>query len=134
MMKARLAVLGLLFLFAAGGLSIRSNVAFADPPHQDEQDDWNHDATGAKCPDAVSPCHPDRVVFHRTRGQLQKANRLQTAGNLLYWGGPTERTTSTTYAIYWAPAAACGQPSFMSASYQPLIDRYFADVGGNGIY
>jgi hypothetical protein len=70
--------------------------------------------------------HPSKVVFHRTRNQ---AGLGSNGGNLTYHGGPTERTTSINYAIFWQPSG-----SYMSPTYQSLIERYFADVGGSGLY
>jgi hypothetical protein len=50
-------------------------------------------------------------------------------GNLRYHNGPTKRSTSTTYAIFWEPSG-----STVSATYNSLIQRYFGDMGGSGLY
>lgn len=58
----------------------------------------------------------------------------QTQSNLLYHGGPIMKK-SVTYAIYWdPPKLQNGTASFFSAQYQSTVDRYFGDVGGNGLY
>ncbi len=49
--------------------------------------------------------------------------------NMSYHNGPTMRTTSTTYAIFWEPAG-----SYVSGTYNSLLQRYFGDVGGSGLY
>jgi hypothetical protein len=51
------------------------------------------------------------------------------AGNLIYHLGPTMRTGSTTYTIFWQPSGA-----YMSPTYTTLINRYFADIGGSSLY
>ena len=58
----------------------------------------------------------------------------QTQSNLLYHGGLIMKK-SNTYAIYWdPPTMQNGAASFFSAQYQTVINRYFGDVGGNGLY
>src|SRR5579884_1476050 len=54
---------------------------------------------------------------------------------LEYNNGPVMRQTSITYAIFWEPATLQdGTPTRVSANYHGLIERYFADIGGSGIY
>src|SRR5579884_2966408 len=50
------------------------------------------------------------------------AGAAATGGNLVYNGGPVMHT-NRTYAIYWVPSGYS-----VSASYESLINRYFADV------
>jgi hypothetical protein len=57
-----------------------------------------------------------------------------TQSNLIYHGGKIMKK-SFTYAIFWdPPTMQNGASSFFSAQYQTLNDRYFNDVGGNGLY
>ena len=57
-----------------------------------------------------------------------------TASNLLYHGGPIMKK-SHTYAIFWNPPhLQNGAATFFSAQYFTLNQRYFGDVGGNGLY
>src|SRR5690348_9945633 len=56
-----------------------------------------------------------------------------SGGTLTYHGG-TIMKSSTTYAIFWRPAKLqSGAAATMSATYAPLITRYFKDVGGSGL-
>src|SRR5207248_4847208 len=71
--------------------------------------------------------HPGRVVFHRTKGQASAA--ATPADNMTYHGGLTEHAGTTSYAIYWRPTG-----SYMSPTYQTLLNRYLSDVGGSGLY
>jgi hypothetical protein len=50
------------------------------------------------------------------------------SGDLVYHNGPVERT-SHNFVIYWQPAG-----TFMSATYQTLINRFFTDIGGSYYY
>ncbi len=68
----------------------------------------------------------------RTRQNQQNTAapaRAARTNNLTYHNGPTMRTTSTTYAIFWVPTG-----SYVSSTYESLIQRYFGDVGGSGLY
>ncbi len=51
-----------------------------------------------------------------------------SGGNLNYGGGPVMGGTVNVYAIFWEPTGN------VSASYNSLIDRYFNDVNGTGLY
>jgi hypothetical protein len=66
-----------------------------------------------------------------TTGEKGDARSPQFSGfgNLRYHNGPTMRTTSVTYAIFWEPSG-----SSVSATYNSLIQRYFGDSGGSGLY
>lgn len=55
--------------------------------------------------------------------------RFARTNNLTYHNGPTMRTTSTTYSIFWVPTG-----SYVSSTYTSLINRYFGDIGGSGLY
>jgi len=55
--------------------------------------------------------------------------------NLSYGGGYVMRKPTVSYAIFWLPPTLQdGSPTHMSPTYQSLIERYFGDVGGNGLY
>lgn len=61
---------------------------------------------------------------------LTDANNFRLfASNLKYHKGPTMRTNSVTYAIFWVPSG-----STMSSGYQDLIQRFFGDIGGSNLY
>ena len=51
------------------------------------------------------------------------------ASNLIYHGGPVMAGASKDYAIFWEPTG-----SYVSATYNSLIERYFGDVGSSGLY
>jgi hypothetical protein len=54
---------------------------------------------------------------------------------LTYHRGPVMHTTSTTYAIFWEPPVLPdGFPTHVSSTYNGLIQRYFQDIGGSGVY
>jgi hypothetical protein len=66
------------------------------------------------------------------RGSLARPNHV--ASNLLYHGGPVMKK-SHTYAIFWQPPhLQNGAATFFSPQYFTLNQRYFGDVGGNGLY
>jgi hypothetical protein len=48
---------------------------------------------------------------------------------LIYHGGAVERASSVNFTIFWKPAGWG-----MSSSYQPLLNRYFQDIGGSPLY
>ena len=48
-------------------------------------------------------------------------------------GGPV-LPTSTTYAIYWSPAAAAPGNATVPGADQSLINRFFGDIGGTPLY
>ncbi|HZU68877.1 MAG TPA: hypothetical protein VFA09_16500 [Ktedonobacteraceae bacterium] len=51
------------------------------------------------------------------------------AGNLIYHGGPVMAGTANAYAIFWEPPG-----SFVSSTYNSLIERYFGDIGPSKLY
>ncbi len=66
------------------------------------------------------------------QGSLAGPNH--TAANMTYHGG-TVMKKSHTYAIFWQPPhLQNGAATFFSAQYFNLNERYFGDVGGNGLY
>ncbi len=62
-----------------------------------------------------------------------KANGSGTL--MTYHGGPVMRTTSTSYVIFWEPRTlGDGFPTHVSKTYNTLLERYFHDIGGSGLY
>lgn len=54
----------------------------------------------------------------------------ESAGIVMrYHHGPTMRTGSITYTIFWTPLG-----SYVSPTYASLINRFFADIGGTSLY
>src|SRR5581483_7976887 len=83
-----------------------------------------HSTAHAQSPD-------QRVHFFYTKSYYQQhAPNAPTnsTDNLTYNGGPVMHTT-VTYTIFWAPA---DHP--IDSEYQALINRFFSDVGGSGLY
>ncbi|MFL5624120.1 MAG: hypothetical protein ACJ788_00815 [Ktedonobacteraceae bacterium] len=81
-----------------------------------------HSASGANAAPAhfASPAHP-----LKTRTQVSP----YAQANMTYHNGPVMGGTTQAYAIFWEPTG-----STVSAKYNSLILRYFADVGGSGLY
>ena len=50
------------------------------------------------------------------------------SSNLTYHGGPVMTGTANAYAIFWEPTGN------VEANYNNLIQQYFGDVGGSGLY
>jgi len=74
------------------------------------------------------------VHMTKTR-QAAGPSKFARTSNLTYHNGPTMRTTSTTYAIFWEPPTLQnGAATSVSSTYNSLIERYFSDVGGSGLY
>lgn len=89
--------------------------------------------TGILVPQLVRAAHPDANTHHphffKSR-HVALPHIAQAAGNnLVYNGGPVMAGTMQAYLIFWEPSA-----SFVSASYNSLIQRYFNDVGSSGLY
>ncbi len=51
------------------------------------------------------------------------------SGNLVYHGGPVMAGTANVYAIFWEPTG-----SYVSPTYNSLIERYFGDIGKSKLY
>ncbi|HZO75347.1 MAG TPA: hypothetical protein VFB60_24285 [Ktedonobacteraceae bacterium] len=67
--------------------------------------------------------HPNK----QSHSAVSKVHQF-AGNNLNYNGGPVMGGTTNVFAIFWEPTGN------VSANYQSLIQRYFGDVGGNGIY
>ncbi len=75
---------------------------------------------------------------HFARTSQSYTSHLSMQSNqvpLTYHGGPTMQTTSTIYTIFWEPPTLQdGTPTYVSPNYNSLIDQYFNDVSGSGLY
>jgi hypothetical protein len=70
--------------------------------------------------------HPVRFVRHQS---VQSAQVIGLAGrNMSYHGGPVMAGTANVYAIFWEPTGS------VQGGYNSLIQRYFGDVNGTGLY
>ncbi len=89
--------------------------------------------TGILIPQAVRAAHPDAIThlphFFKARHALSPRASQAASDNLVYNGGPVMAGTMQAYLIFWEPAG-----SFVSDSYNSLIQRYFNDVGSSGLY
>src|SRR6266487_324861 len=66
---------------------------------------------------------------------LTKSATTTASGSLIYHNGPVMQSTSTIYAIFWEPPKLPdGTSTYVSTNYNSLIQRYFNDVGGSGLY
>lgn len=90
--------------------------------------------------ESTAPADASAAVLSDTGSGLHvaKTRHMATAsgtGNLTYHGGRVMQSSSTSYAIFWEPPTLqTGAPTHVSATYNSLIQRYFGDVGGNGLY
>ena len=61
-------------------------------------------------------------------------SRTDSSQQLIYNGGPV-MNSSVTYAIFWEPATLQdGNSTQVSATYNSLLENYFGDIGGSGVY
>ena len=89
--------------------------------------------SGILIPQAVRAAHSDAQThlphFFKSR-HILNANAGQAASNnLVYNNGPVMAGTMHAYLIFWEPTG-----SFVSNTYNSLIQRYFNDVGSSGLY
>ncbi len=55
--------------------------------------------------------------------------------NLVYLGGPVMQASNNSIPIFWMPATLQdGTPAAPDPNYINLMQRYFSDVGGSGLY
>ncbi|GCE22380.1 hypothetical protein [Dictyobacter kobayashii] len=64
----------------------------------------------------------------KSSGAVTAAVVNPNATNMGYYGGSVQGGTTNVYAIYWEPTHN------VSSTYHSLIQRYFNDVGGSGLY
>jgi hypothetical protein len=67
-------------------------------------------------------------IYHTRDWHQQNAPLAISAANLIYHTGPVMHTLQA-FAIYWAPSGHA-----ISSAYQTLLNRYFGDIGGSGMY
>ena len=82
----------------------------------------------ASAASASSPASHNFIHFFVHPSHSQKLPNIAAAGNLNYYGGPVMSGTANVYAIFWEPS------NNVSSSYNSLIQRYFNDVNGTGLY
>ena len=91
-----------------------------------------HSANAAS---AIAHNTADQVRFHDAPTRQNAKIYASTPSLLVYNGGPTMQSTSTTYAIFWEPPTLQdGTATYVSATYNGLIEQYFNDVSGSGLY
>ena len=80
---------------------------------------------------ALLPMNAFAASQHHTPHFLLKPHHVKNAplaGNLNYYGGPVMTGTANVYAIFWEPT------NNVQSGYNSLIQRYFGDVNGSGLY
>ncbi len=80
---------------------------------------------------AARPTSTPAYQVHVT-GTRHSASKLRPSfagSNLIYNGGPVMGGTTRVHAIFWEPRG-----SFVSATYNSLLQRYFGDVGSSNLY
>jgi hypothetical protein len=80
---------------------------------------------------AKPPASPGYLHPNQTQGKAtgpQGAARVAGTNNLQYHGGQVLKAV-TNYAIYWQPPT-----TYMSPSFQTLINRYFGDIGATPLF
>jgi len=80
---------------------------------------------------ALLPMNAFAASQHHTPHFLLKSHQVRnapTASNLVYHGGPVMNGTANVYAIFWEPSGN------VQSGYNSLIQRYFGDVNGTGLY
>ena len=92
-------------------------------------------AAAVMIPLSASAVSSSATGYHRHRSHhqphffLKPGHLISNAGsNLQYNGGPVMTGTTNVYAIFWEPTGN------VSSTYHSLIERYFTDVGGTGLY
>lgn len=76
---------------------------------------------------AAAPQPASTAASQRTPHFFTKHIHAAT-NNLVYHGGPVMKGTANVYAIYWEPGGN------VEAGYNNLINQYFGDVNGTGLY
>lgn len=98
-------------------------------------DDGARRASAGPSPFHVASAMPINNNVNPATGFNNNANgNLGSSDDLHYHGGPVQRT-NTNYLIFWAPPTLPdGTPTQISPLYISLVERYFNDVGGSGLY
>jgi hypothetical protein len=75
-----------------------------------------------------------KVALARSAQRTTHPAAPSSGANLTY-GGARIQITNTNYLILWEPSKLQdGSPAVVSAQYNALMQRYFNDVGGSGLY
>ena len=86
-------------------------------------------AISAVASNGTAKSHPVHIFHSRGHARPSVSRAASSASNLTYHGGPVMAGTANVYAIFWEPTG-----SNVSANYNTLIERYFADVGSSPLY
>ncbi len=67
--------------------------------------------------------------------QIAASRGAHALGNMTYHGGAVMRTANNSVPIFWLPTTVQdGSSATVESGYAALIQRYFQDVGGSGLY
>jgi hypothetical protein len=77
---------------------------------------------------AFAAANPQHHVPHFFLKSTLHAKQVPLASNLSYHGGSVMNGTQNVYAIFWEPTGN------VQSGYNSLIQRYFGDVNGQGLY
>lgn len=77
---------------------------------------------------AFAAAAPQHHIPHFFLKSSLHGKQAPQASNLTYHGGPVMSGTANVYAIFWEPNGN------VQAGYNSLIQRYFGDVNGTGLY
>src|SRR5579885_3916128 len=83
---------------------------------------------GASAATAAKHPHHHAHFFLKKNLHRHLASQDASGNNLNYGGGPVMGGTANVYAIFWEPTGN------VQAGYNSLIQRYFNDVNGTGLY
>src|SRR5579859_1869319 len=80
---------------------------------------------------AAAPQNAQHVPHYFLKSSFSSSRaslKARTGNNLIYHGGPVMAGTANVYAIFWEPT------NNVQSGYNALIQRYFGDVNGSGLY
>lgn len=78
---------------------------------------------------AASPQHvPHFFLKSSALSSTASLKKVRAGNNLIYNGGPVMTGTANVYAIFWEPN------NNVQSGYNSLIQQYFGDVNGTGLY
>lgn len=119
MKQSRLFYTGLTLCALVGILAVITNAFYSHPPVH---------AASMISTTSLAQSHPHVMP-------TRQAVSPHTSSPLQYHNGPVMPRTSTTYAIFWEPPTLPdGTSTYVSTNYNSLIQRYFKDIGGSGLY
>lgn len=84
----------------------------------------------AAAPGGITPSSAHHNIHFLSHQAIQHSqqNRPLARNNLSYHGGPVQAGTAHVFAIFWEPTGN------VSSRYNSLLQQYFGDVGGSGLY